>query len=612
MSGEAVDLTIEEKIEQDLIDLTDQNDFVVQTPEPDDGEGPIPGSYTALPSYAIRGKTYKPGDDVELDNGEFFRIKQIVRCKQSQEVQLKGYRLARTNQICRVTTRAQGSGEMVNYFPKKHQEFRLYNELCLIAPTLRKVAQPGLEQCLMTISAKNVICRREIRFTNAQFPTFSHFEEPQRPGLTNGDAKNECPLVVRWKHAIARNKSGKSDIEGAIIRLTEDECDNQYRVPDVRLHQKFQQMQMQTQTQPSSVVDLTKDSTLAEPLNNSKKSQLINQIFTVRKAAQPQRSLDKTKTFGDICAGGGGSLCGATRASLKPLFAVDKCPIACRTLHMNNDKYKTTILNESIDDFLLTEARGFEHVDILHISFPCPTWSPAKTIPAATDDDNSACLFATTDLLLKCRPRVATFEQTFGLVTHYPGFFQSFISNVVAADYSVRWKIIDNAGFGLPSHRHRLEVIAACPGEPLPTFPEPTHGLGPGKLPYVTVGDILRKSDAAQAPDGMDMRGLGRPRFDPPYNAFKKMLRTCTCSGIKESHPSGKRPFNLFESQLLASFPEHHRFAGTDTHVKRQIGNAEPPVFAEVLNKHILKSMREFDRKVAAYKPPVIDMTIDD
>ncbi|TPX20796.1 hypothetical protein DIZ76_016692 [Coccidioides immitis] len=79
-------------------------------------------------------------------------------------------------------------------------------------------------------------------------------------------------------------------------------------------------------------------------------------------------------------------------------------------------------------------------VDILHFSPPCQTFSSAKTIAAATDSANEACIFSSRELLLKIKPRVATMEETSGLQERHKEFLYATIHTFVDLGYSIRWK----------------------------------------------------------------------------------------------------------------------------------------------------------------------------
>ena len=78
---------------------------------------------------------------------------------------------------------------------------------------------------------------------------------------------------------------------------------------------------------------------------------------------------------------------------------------------------------------------------------------------------------------------------------------------------------------------------------------------------------------------------------------------TLTNDRERNVHPSGKRSFNLQELAALQGFPPNHSFFGNATSIRKQVGNAVPPVFAKKLFRHLTKSLEASDRELAAYKP---------
>ncbi|KAM0698470.1 hypothetical protein Q7P36_001937 [Cladosporium allicinum] len=314
-------------------------------------------------------------------------------------------------------------------------------------------------------------------------------------------------------------------------------------------------------------------------------------------------ALKSTYTYGDTCTGGGGAASGARQAGLFPNFLLDHWRPACETLRLNFKNMYTNVLFKDIFQFCTNEERAYyEKVDVLHISYPCQTHSPAYTIVGKNHNQNSSALYSVGPLLERCKPRIVTFEQTSGIVTHRGGgHFRALVRQITDAGYNVRWKICNLVDYGNVQPRKRLIIIAACPGETLPTFPEPTHGLGFGKLRPVTIDDVLQRIRNFEVPPNLNR---STKKTELPYNA-KQTLSNCitTGGGKSDLHPSGKRSFTLFELAALQGFLPKHRFYGNKTQIRTQIGNAVPSMFAKQLFEHIIKSLQESDRKRSLWKP---------
>ncbi|EFQ97221.1 modification methylase HphIA [Nannizzia gypsea CBS 118893] len=305
-------------------------------------------------------------------------------------------------------------------------------------------------------------------------------------------------------------------------------------------------------------------------------------------------------TFGDGFCGAGGVSRGAQQAGLRLSWAFDHSPSAMNSYRAN---FPSSLAETSdVADFLTNRSLDIR-IDVLHLSPPCQPFSPAKTIAAAHDDANEACLFSVRRLIEKCRPRVVTMEETSGLKERHEIWLHAIIHSLVELGYSVRWRLVNCKDYGVPQSRRRLVIIASGPGEELPNFPLPTHGDEPGQLPPVTILDAI-SGIPSTAPDH-DLERAERPFHRPPYNPCS-LAKTLTCSGGDNFHPSGTRTFTLREAASLQTFPLHHTFCGPG--VMKQIGNAVPPVLARAVFEEVIKSLKNTDAAATESDEPI---TID-
>lgn len=120
---------------------------------------------------------------------------------------------------------------------------------------------------------------------------------------------------------------------------------------------------------------------------------------------------------------------------------------ACEALHC------------SVDEFI-AQATSQHVVDVLHLSPPCQPHSPAHTIAGKDDEMNEASMLCIAELLQVARPRVATLEQTFGILRR-PEWFAKIVNQFTICGYSVAWKLLRCIEFGVPQNRVRLFLLAA-------------------------------------------------------------------------------------------------------------------------------------------------------
>jgi DNA (cytosine-5)-methyltransferase 1 len=216
--------------------------------------------------------------------------------------------------------------------------------------------------------------------------------------------------------------------------------------------------------------------------------------------------------------------------------------------------------------------------------------------------------------------------------------------------YNVEARILDGYKFGVPQHRQRLILLGFAEGR-RPLWPEPAGGkvtLGDAiddlpiipraqraeELPY----DPTRASNAFQRemragmrgderrliwdhitrdvrPDDLDAFGhlaeggtyldlpqeLRRYRSDVFTDKYKRLRRDDLCRSITAHmakdgywyiHPRQHRTLSVREAARVQTFPDDFRFAGTQTHRYRQIGNAVPVRLGRAVGTAILLALR--------------------
>ncbi|KAH8431413.1 DNA cytosine methyltransferase [Aspergillus melleus] len=292
-------------------------------------------------------------------------------------------------------------------------------------------------------------------------------------------------------------------------------------------------------------------------------------------------------TFGDGFCGAGGVSCGANQAGLEIKWAFDGSQHATESYQLNFDNAECEL--GRIDHFL-TNDEDFQRVDVSHGSPPCQTFSPAHTNEGRNDDENSACIFSCSDLIRTAKPRVHTMEETSGLFDRHKQTLNRVILDFIETGYSVRWGLLYCVDYGIPQTRKRLVTIASGPGELLPQFPEPTHGPRElGLKPYTTINQTIARIPT-RAPDHDTQAAYPEPKA--PYDG-NRQAKTITCGGGESYHPSGRRRFTNRELACLQTFPLDFRFGRIE--VRKQIGNAVPPVLARALYAEIIRSLQQTD-----------------
>ncbi|RAL65831.1 hypothetical protein DID88_005494 [Monilinia fructigena] len=316
--------------------------------------------------------------------------------------------------------------------------------------------------------------------------------------------------------------------------------------------------------------------------NRSARNASSNRGISPQARGHSTPETSQTLTYGDAFCGAGGTTRGAAMAGLRVKW----------------ERFVALATPSPYSSYVPDDVK----VDILHLSPPCQYFSPAHTIEGKNDEMNTASLFAVAAVIKVAKPRVVTLEQTFGILyPRFRGYFHSLICMFTSCGFSLRWAIVPLAQWGLPQRRFRLIIIASCPGEPLPPMPPPTHSSPssplPNTQPFETVYETLRRIPTSAANHPIHLM----PEKDlKPYGSHAILPRTMTTSGGDNWHPSGKRGFTDREFACLQGFPLQHQFGQNG--IKRQIGNAVPPVVAKVLFEGIRRFMEGVDGIVKDYR----------
>ena len=439
------------------------------------------------------------------------------------------------------------------------------NELYAILLTRAGAKDPVIDACLVSRSLHEIIAVRRLIFTNYLFPNLRYCDQGESYDPTE-DAAETGLLVCRWKCIESYDDQRRQVVRSPIlIRLNEDEC--------------------------------TKGKAMSSGL-------LRQQVRDIRLGSIQAQGIAQPFTFGDLCTGAGGVARGADQSGLKLMFFLDHWEPACVTLDANWPRVNVLLM--SINEFLTKGVPFDAVVDILHISFPCQPHSLAHTCDGKDDEQNIATAYSVGEILRKCRPRVVTFEQTSGII-HRGGYhYRALIHQLTACSYNVRARIIKCDAYGNAQARERLIIIASCPGEALPPFPEETHGLARGLKTPTTIRDRLRVLRHHNIPPHMR---VARNKPGRPYDPNQPLRQCITTDGGKgDLHPHGNRTFTLAELASLAGFPPEHQFCGTKTDIKKQIGNAVPACVAKALFDQIKKTMTATDQAIAAASASAIEV----
>ncbi len=345
----------------------------------------------------------------------------------------------------------------------------------------------------------------------------------------------------------------------------------------------------------------------------------------------------------DLFAGGGGLSQGLKQAGFIVSAAVEIEPAACATYAANHPG--AVVFSQDIREITgqeLSRTSPTGRIDLIAACPPCQGFS-SLTAKYRRGDPRNELIFEFVRLVREIQPAAIMMENVPGLVNGAgSGLFKKAMGDLEALGYSLTHDVLDVANYGVPQRRRRLVVLGSRRGEV--AIPAPTHAREPqeGQERWVTVRDIiageerpitlkraLSKGGGQQLGwnvvrdlSGLNMERLravrpGKSRATLPIelrpqchrntdsgfsNVYGRMswdepapTITGGCTTLSKGrfgHPSQLRTISVREAALLQSFPKDYRF---DTpymdKVCNIIGNALPPLFAEVMASACLRSI---------------------
>lgn len=271
----------------------------------------------------------------------------------------------------------------------------------------------------------------------------------------------------------------------------------------------------------------------------------------------------------DLFAGAGGLSLGFEQAGFDVVAAVEIDPIHCATHKFNFPK--TATICRDISKITGREIRklakiGNAPISVVFGGAPCQGFSLIGK--RAMDDPRNVLVHHFVRLVKELKPKYFVFENVKGLtVGKHKKFLDEIIEAFERSGYIVEknYKVLNAAEYGVPQDRHRLFLMGARKGLPLPLYPAPQfmpkvkriNGFNP-KLPYgPTVSDaiadlpepeqfdILFKQDWVKTKFGSKSKYVktinGVLKGSEDYSYEREYDRSLLTSSLRTSHTAESR-----------------------------------------------------------------------
>ncbi|WFE95932.1 DNA cytosine methyltransferase [Micromonospora sp. WMMD987] len=347
-----------------------------------------------------------------------------------------------------------------------------------------------------------------------------------------------------------------------------------------------------------------------------------------------------------VFSGGMGLDLGLEQAGFSVRMAADNMPAAVETARKNRASLPVWDGDaRELSATLIHKLTGLQpgEVGLLAGGPPCQSFSTAGKRLGLDDPGKGELVFEFIRLVDELRPQAFLMENVKGILSAsikwrqlpynnngkiidelHGSLFRELWKRLEAIGYSIGYREINAADYGVPQTRKRVFLIGYREGTPV-TFPEPTHAKEGGLFlqRWETIGKCLAdlKDDASHCasfserklkylrmiPEGGNWRNLPvnlqqesmgrafyakggrsgywrRLAFDTPSPTILTEPQNASTSLC---HPTEDRPLTVRECARIQTFPDDWQFCGRGGDQYKLVGNAVPVRLAAVLGSHI-------------------------
>lgn len=349
--------------------------------------------------------------------------------------------------------------------------------------------------------------------------------------------------------------------------------------------------------------------------------------------------MDNRRNVIDLFCGCGGLSYGFERAGYRILLGIDNDAKALETFELNHRGAKTICgdITQITYEKDIKPLTGEQKIDVIIGGPPCQGMSLSG--PRRFDDPRNKLYLSYIRLVEEIQPKAFVIENVPGLVGLFGGQIKdSIIEKFTDMGYSIRYRILCAADYGVPQNRKRVVFVGLKDGVfeypqkekdtvtcsmALADLPPLENELGTEPAEYICEPQnpyqkLMRsrskkvqnhvaaahsekvRSIISLVPDGGNYKDLPEEykstrNFHVAWTRFasSRPAPTIDTGHRHHFHYKYNRVPTVRECARLQSFPDDFIFLGNKTQQFRQVGNAVPPLMAQKIAEQLQKSLQQ-------------------
>jgi DNA (cytosine-5)-methyltransferase 1 len=331
-----------------------------------------------------------------------------------------------------------------------------------------------------------------------------------------------------------------------------------------------------------------------------------------------------------LFSGCGGMDLGAEWAGCDVIWANEMNQHACETYQNYHVFRNTKLVRGSIEDLDLDkELPAQNDVDIILGGFPCQDFSMIWKRPGLQGTRGNLYTYFV-DIVKRTKPKAFIAENVKGLLSANKGkAIEQIQKDFAGCGYQLHTKVYNFADYGAPQLRERVLIVGVrddlgftfCP--PNATHAPKDQAKLKGLLPHVGSAEALSHADKVSfnnehqnlkqktrdilslIPPGGNFTDI--PKENPLYvkgmisHVYRRLHPDLPSTTIIAAGGGGTWGYHYKENRSLTNrerarlfgFPDDFEFHGTITEVRRQIGNAVPPIGIKPIIERLVSMLNE-------------------